>query len=115
MLQYNKAGGNVLRGLTRRRQAEKALFDKPVKAGEKESTQSKTSKSSNKMLKVTAKSGLNLRTGAGGSYDKITAIPYNKKVTWVGGEKKTVNGADWYKVTYGSKTGWSMAKWLKQV
>ena len=28
---YNKAGGKVLAGLTRRRAAEKALFDKPIK------------------------------------------------------------------------------------
>ena len=30
MLAYNKAGGKVLAGLTRRREAEKALFEKPV-------------------------------------------------------------------------------------
>ena len=30
MLAYNKAGGKVLAGLTRRREAEKALFEKPI-------------------------------------------------------------------------------------
>lgn len=30
ILQYNKAGGKVLSGLTRRRKAEKLLFDKPI-------------------------------------------------------------------------------------
>lgn len=34
MPQYNKAGGNVLVGLTRRRAAEVALFNKPVKEDE---------------------------------------------------------------------------------
>lgn len=32
ILEYNKAGGKVLEGLTRRRKAEKALFDEAVKA-----------------------------------------------------------------------------------
>ena len=32
---YNKAGGKVLAGLTKRRAEEKALFDKPVKAVKK--------------------------------------------------------------------------------
>lgn len=34
ILLYNKAGGKVLEGLVRRRQAEKALFDEPVEARE---------------------------------------------------------------------------------
>lgn len=78
-------------------------------------TEKKTSKSKDKKVKVTAKSGLNVRSSASAGSSKLTAIPYGKTVTWVGGEKKTVGGSDWYKVTYGSHTGWAVAKWLKVV
>lgn len=117
ILQYNKAGGKVYRGLTRRRQAEHDLFVKPASRSiESKSIETKTSKSSkNSTVKITAKSGLNLRSSAGTNKSKILAIPYKKKATWIDKTKKTVNGVDWYKLSYRGEIGWAMAKWLKEV
>lgn len=117
ILQYNKAGGNVLRGLTRRRQAEHDLFVKSAVSSTKaESTETKTSKSSaDATVRITAKSGLNMRSDAGTNKSKILAIPYKKKATWVDKMKKTVNGVDWYKISYRGEIGWAMAKWLREV
>lgn len=118
ILQYDKAGGRVLRGLTRRRRAEHDLFVKPASASSKSSEpkKSKSSGSSNKTVKVTAKSGLNLRAGAGTEHKKVVAIPYNKKVTWNGGKTKTdAKGNVWYKLTYSGKTGYAISKFVKEV
>lgn len=52
---YNKANGKVLAGLTRRRQAEKALFDKPVAT--KSTTATKKSTTLKKGDKIRIKSG----------------------------------------------------------
>lgn len=75
--QYNKSGGKVLAGLTRRRKAEVALFIKAVKKADK--------------YKVTAVA-LNIRKGAGMKYDTIgqvyrkgdviTITKYNSSKTW---------------------------------
>lgn len=69
------------------------------------------SASTSKSLKVTAKSGLNLREDAGTNKKKICAIPYGKKVTW-DGTKKMVSGQIWYKVTWKNYTGFCLSKWL---
>lgn len=115
LLEYNKAGGRVLNGLTRRRKAEKALFESGDSTPAKE-VKGETSKSSkNKTLKVTAKSGLNMRSGAGTSNSKVASIPCNKTVTWLGSKKKTVNGSDWYYVSFNGTKGWALGKWLKVV
>lgn len=59
---YNKAGGKVLAGLTRRRKAEKAMFDAGANdAGVNNAAANK--------YKVTA-SALNVRTGSGTNYSK---------------------------------------------
>lgn len=47
---------------------------------------------------IKAKSGLNMRTGAGTNYKKITAIPYG---TWVTTTRLSDNG--WAYVTYKTK------------
>lgn len=60
ILAYNKACGKVLTGLTRRRQAEKKLFDTPVaepKKEEKKETVKTTTKTLKKGAKVKIKSG----------------------------------------------------------
>lgn len=117
ILQYNKAGGRELRGLTRRRRAEHDLFVKPY-SGEKkaESSEKKNSKSlPNKTLKVTAKSGLNMRSDAGTNKPKVLAIPYKKKVEWIEQKTKTINNVEWYKISYRGETGYAMAKWLREV
>lgn len=64
-----------------------------------------------KTLKVTAKSGLNLRADAGTNAKKICAIPHGKKVEW-SGKKKTVSGQDWYQITWRGNTGYSLSKYL---
>lgn len=70
-----------------------------------------THTAASKALKVTAKSGLNLRADAGTNAKKIVAIPYGKKVTW-DGKKKTVSGQDWYRITWKNYTGYSLSKYL---
>ena len=63
ILAYDKAGGKVLAGLTRRRQAEKKLFDTPIKEEVKQTTTKTTttkittSKTLKKGAKVKIKSG----------------------------------------------------------
>lgn len=65
ILLYNKAGGKELAGLTRRRKAEKKLFDTPIKK----------EKSKKYKVKVTAKSGLNIRKGPGKTNPVVCAVP----------------------------------------
>lgn len=50
---------------------------------------------------IKCKSGLNVRTGPGTNYKKITAIPWG---TWVTTTRLSSNG--WAKVSYNGKTGW---------
>lgn len=49
---------------------------------------------------ISERAGVNLRAGAGTSYKKLTAVPYNKVV------KVTSVSGSWGKVTYNNKTGW---------
>lgn len=51
---------------------------------------------------------LNLRTGASVKYKRILMIPKGKTVNYIASK----NG--WYKVKYGSKTGYVSAKYLKK-
>jgi len=52
---------------------------------------------------------LNLRTGASTKHKAITTIPKGKTVTYVS------KSGSWYKVKYGSKTGYASSKYLKKV
>ena len=115
LLEYNKAGGRVFKGLTRRRKAEKALFESDYDAPAKDTKEETSKSTNNKTLKVTAKSGLNVRSGAGTSNSKVTSIQYKKTVTWLNGKKKTVDGNDWYYISFNGTKGWALAKWLKVV
>lgn len=72
---------------------------------------SKPETSKTKTLKVTAKSGLNLRADAGTNQKKLCAIPHGKKVEW-SGKKKTASGEEWYEVTWKNYTGYCISKWL---
>lgn len=51
---------------------------------------------------------LNMRTGASTKYKIITTIPKGKTVTYVS------KSGSWYKVKYGSKTGWVSSAYLKK-
>lgn len=91
LLAYNKGGGKVLAGLTRRRNEEKSLFDKPVGASTNTNkTPTKTTTKKVKGVINTKSSNLNIRKGPGtnypvvGSYKKGASIEILEKVNgWV--------------------------------
>ena len=56
--------------------------------------------------KVSTSAGLNIRSGPGTGYSKITAMPNGASCTAI----DLSNG--WYKVQYGSTTGWASADYL---
>ena len=122
LLLYNKAGGNVLAGLVRRRKAEQALFNKAAAKSTKPKAKKEVksvkydaaksfSKSYAKTYKVTA-SSLNMRTGAGTKKGVITVLKKGTKVTCHG--YYTKNGlTKWLLVEAGSFTGYVSKKYLK--
>lgn len=99
MLQYNKAGGKVLNGLTRRRKAERELFLTAVK---KKAAKKKTYATVN-----TKKDPLTIRSAANAKSKELGKIPKGVKVEVV---KK---GASWIKVKYKTITGYVATKYLK--
>ena len=99
MLQYNKAGGKVLNGLTRRRKAERELFLTAVK---KKAAKKKTYATVN-----TKKDPLTLRSAANATSKELGKIAKGTKVEIV---KK---GASWTKVKYKTTTGYVATKYLK--
>lgn len=94
MLKYNKAGGKVLNGLTRRRKAERKLFltDKKKKTY---------------AIVNTKKDPLTIRSSANATSKEFGKIPKGVKVEVV---KK---GASWTKVKYKTTTGYVATKYLK--
>lgn len=103
---YNKAGGNVLTGLTRRRAAEKKLFDTPV--------EKTTTKSEIVRYKVTA-DFLNCRAKASAKSDSKGVFSKNTKVKLVSKANDT-----WFKVkgkATNSKTitGYCSSKYLTKI
>lgn len=92
LLLYNKANGKVLKGLQRRRQAEKDLYFKPV-----------NEKSSYK-VKITA-TALNVRAGVGVSHKIVRVLKKNAVVDVL----STCNG--WGQIS----TGWINLKYTKKV
>lgn len=119
MLMYNKAGGQVLDGLTKRRQAEKQLFDTAVSTNtsvditNEIQVSTAVSKSSSYKAKVTAKNGLNIRKEADGNSTTLGALPYGTNVT-ITQEK---NGWGKIKTTVNKKdvTGWIYLCYIKKV
>lgn len=65
--------------------------------------------------RVTASSGVNVRTGAGASYSlsSIGALPYYTKVG-VCDSVKTSGGATWYYIKYNGKYGYANSKYIKK-
>ena len=93
LLLYNKAGGKVLEGLTRRRKAERELFLKPVNTA--------------KALpyKVKTKCDLNIRSGAGANFDKIRVAKKGEVLTvWAietnGNTRWGKNGKEYFSLDY---------------
>ena len=98
MLQYNKAGGKVLNGLTRRRKAERKLFLTVKK---------KTAKKKTYATVNTKKDPLTIRSAANAKSKDLGKIPKGTKVEVV---KKR---ASWTKVKYKTTTGYVATKYLK--
>lgn len=124
ILEYNKGTVNgvkqALPGLTRRRQAEKTLFDTVVtnkiscnRPPNANNATSAVSKSSSYKAKVTAKSGLCVRKEANGQSTKLGALSYGTNVT-ITQEK---NGWGKTSITLNKKkvTGWIYLKYIKKV
>ena len=74
MVKYNHASGKVLKGLTRRREEERALFLTPVKKENKEETKSK------KNIYVVTSAGLNVRAGTGKKYKALDVLKKGDRV-----------------------------------
>lgn len=66
-----------------------------------------TTTTSSLMKVVTNSDNLNIRSGAGTSYSKITSAPKGAYVVFTG---KSSNG--WYQITYKGKTGWASKTYL---
>ena len=98
MLQYNKAGGKMLNGLTRRRKAERKLFLTAKK---------KTAKKKTYATVNTKKDPLTIRSAANAKSKELGKIPKGIKVEIV---KK---GVSWTKVKYKTITGYVATKYLK--
>ena len=98
MLQYNKAGGKVLNGLTRRRKAERALFLTAAAKIKKKKAYATVN---------TKKDPLTIRNAANAKSKELGKIPKRTKVEVV---KK---GASWTKVKYKTTTGYVATKYLK--
>lgn len=76
------------------------------------SSSSSSSSSELKTATNTAGDGHNLRDAAGYSGKVIDTMPKGSTVTLLG-DKKSADGLEWYKVKYGSKTGWTSGNYLK--
>ena len=87
ILAYNKAGGKELAGLTKRRKAEKALFEQKLYA------------------RVTREKGGIIREKADPTTTKVLTVAKGKKVR-VLLEKTGADGNTWYKVKKGTTKGW---------
>lgn len=68
-----------------------------------------TVKISASVINYKTKTNLNLRSGASTKYKTLVTIPKNKEVTYVS------KSGSWYKVKYGSKTGYVSSSYLTKV
>lgn len=97
LLLYNKAGGRVLAGLTKRRKAERELFLKPLE-GQVNPVQKLP-------YKVRTKCDLNIRSGAGVTFNKIRVAKKGEILTvWAietnGATKWGKNGKEYFSLEY---------------
>lgn len=101
LLLYNKAGGKVLAGLTKRRKAERELFLKPVPA----MTSPIAPVKKTLPYKVRTKCDLNVRSGAGANFNKIRVAKRGEILTvWAietnGTTKWGKNGKEYFSLAY---------------
>ena len=125
MVQYNKAGGKVLTGLTRRRQEEKKLFlsesGQSASNGEKNDSKPtakvdaarRRDKSLTGTYEVTASDFLFLRAGAGKGKAELARMPHGEKVQCYG-YYTDVSGVKWLYVVYKGITGFASSEYLKK-
>ena len=103
ILKYNKAGGKVLAGLTRRRKAERELFLKPVNNKEE------VKEDNNELpFKVKTLCDLNIRSGAGADFEKIRIVNKGSILTvWAvetnGDMQWGKNGKEYFALRYCEK------------
>lgn len=114
---YNKSGGVLLNGLTRRRNAEKKLFLTPVSGAAAQTTQTTTSENVY-VAKVTA-TRLNVRTGPGLKYKNVPEYPQLAKdnlVDVLGGTVKGDSNTTWNRIKIANKyEGYVCSKYLTRV
>ena len=96
---YNKAGGKVLAGLTKRRKAEQELYFTPVNTNVTFDANIKLP------YKVRTKCDLNIRSGAGANYSKIRVAKKGEVLTvWAietnGPTKWGRNGKEYFSLAY---------------
>lgn len=103
---FNKAGGQVLNGLVRRRNEEKKLFDTYT-----ESSPASQFKQSYAKKFITT-SNLNLRKSAGVKHQILVTIPKGTVVS-CSGCYTTVDKTEWLQVTYNGTTGFCSKSYLK--
>ena len=115
---YNKSGGVVLNGLTRRRIAEQKLFRTPVSASNQNDSSATTTVEGVYVAKVTA-SRLNVRTGPGLNYGNLPEYPQLAKdnlVDVLGGTVKGSNSTTWNRIKIANKNeGYVCSKYLTRV
>ena len=100
LLLYNKAGGKVLAGLTKRRKAERELFLKPVEG--------QVAPIQELPYKVKTKCDLNIRSGAGVTFSKVRVAKKGEILTvWAvetnGNTKWGKNGKEYFSLDYCEK------------
>lgn len=100
LLLYNKAGGRVIAGLTKRRKAERELFLKPLE-GQANPVQGLP-------YKVKTKCDLNIRSGAGATFNKIRVAKKGEVLTvWAietnGTTQWGKNGKEYFSLNYCDK------------
>ncbi len=98
LLLYNKAGGKVLAGLTKRRKAERELFFTPVEEKVENS-------GSSLPYKVKTKQDLNIRSGPAVTFPKIRVAKKGEILTvWAietnGSTKWGKNGKEYFSLSY---------------
>lgn len=124
MINYNKANGEILPGLVRRRQAERKLFlsesgntfpDEP-KADVESSVKVDAAQCKDKSLSgiyVITASALRLRTGAGTDKKILLEMPRGEKAQCYG-YYTNAEGVKWLYIVYKGIVGFASGKYLKK-
>lgn len=90
------------------KQEEKAKKDevKQDQKVKKEETKDPKAYAQAGVVRVTARSGGNIRSGAGMQYGKVATAPYGAEIGWYRETRTDSRGIEWYLVEYNGKIGW---------